>query len=245
MRQTPRLPPALVRILCAGLLAAMLPAGHARGCDLALVLAVDVSGSVDPQEYRLQMDGLAAALSDPLISEALVQAEAQLALVQWSGKSRQALSLPWTGITDFAALSAFAQRVGTAERRWRNYSTSIGEVLRFVLPLFDQVPACRRRVIDLSGDGPSNEGAAPEAVKPALATAGVTVNAIAIEASEDGLAAYFFDHVIHGPGAFVVSARSFADYPDQIRKKLLREVVKQTATHMSEPEAKSPVVDSD
>ncbi len=245
MRQMPRLPRAGARLLDATLTAAAMLGGPARGCELALVLAVDVSGSVDPREYRLQMDGLAAALNDPLISEALVRAQAQLSLVQWSGQSRQALSLPWTAIPDFDALADFVRQVETAQRPWRNYSTSIGEALRFALPLFDRVPDCRRRVIDVSGDGPSNEGEPPEAVKPALSAARVTVNAIAIEASEDDLGAYFFEHVIHGPGAFVVYAERFADYPEQIRKKLLREVVKQTATHLPEPAAQGPVIDSD
>ncbi len=210
-------------------LCSLIPGGL-RACDLALVLAVDVSGSVDPKEYRLQMDGLARALRDPLISEALVQARAEVALVQWSGTSRQVVSVPWTSIPDFAALEAFTQAVEDTSRKWRNYSTAIGELLGYVLPMFDAVPSCQRRVVDVSGDGPSNEGINPETLRSRLTAAGVTVNAIAIEASEEDLAAYFFEHVIHGPGAFVVYAARFEDYPEQIRKKLLREVVKQTAT---------------
>jgi Ca-activated chloride channel family protein len=217
-----------VILLAVSAVAALLP-GSARACDLALVLAVDVSGSVDPREYDLQMQGLALALRDPLVSEALVRAEAQVALVQWSGMSRQALTVPWTAVPDFVALEGFADAVEQSSRKWRNYSTAIGELLTFALPMFDAVPQCRRRVVDVSGDGPSNEGIAPEALRARLTAARVTVNAIAIEASEDDLAAYFFEHVIHGPGAFVVYADSYADYPREIRKKLLREVVKQTA----------------
>ena len=214
---------------CLVLVALLLLPVRGRACDLALLLAVDVSGSVDPQEYRIQMDGLAAGLRDWQVREALVSGQARLALVQWSGKSRQALSIPWTRISDDAALEGFARRIETAERPWRNYSTSIGEVLNVALPLFAEVTGCARRVIDLSGDGPSNEGVAPAALKPALRAAGVTVNAIAIEESEADLAAYFFEEVILGPGAFVVYAASFKDYPEQIRRKLLRETVKQTA----------------
>jgi len=220
-------------------LAALTP-GPARACELALVLAVDVSGSVDPREYRLQMQGLADALRDPLIGEALVQAQAQVALVQWSGKSRQALSQPWTAIPDFITLEGFARAVEGTPRRWRNFSTAIGELLTYALPMFDAVPACRRRVVDVSGDGPSNEGVAPAALRGRLDQAGITVNAIAIEASEADLAAYFFEHVIHGPGAFVVYADSFDDYPRQIRKKLLREVVKQTAALMPQTRQRGP-----
>lgn len=94
---------------------------------------------------------------------------------------------------------------------------------------FRAVPQCRRRVIDLSGDGPSNEGVAPRAVQPDLRAAGVQVNALAIEAGEPDLTAYFFEHVITGEGAFVVTARDFQEYPAQIRRKLRREVVHQAA----------------
>lgn len=201
-----------------------------QACDLALVLAVDVSGSVDPQEYRIQMDGLAAGLRDWQVRTALVEAKARLALVQWSGTSRQELSIPWTVITEDAAVEQFAAAVEAAPRPWLNYSTAIGEMLAVALPLFAQVPECTRRVVDVSGDGKSNEGRDPAHLKAALSFANVTVNAIAIEASEVDLAAYFFEHVIHGVGAFVVYAATFEVYPEQIRRKLLREVVKQTAS---------------
>lgn len=84
-------------------------------------------------------------------------------------------------------------------------------------------------MIDLSGDGVSNEGMEPDQVHKALRDAGVIVNALAIEASEPELTACFFENVITGEGAFVVSAGSFEDYPDRIRRKLLREVTHQTA----------------
>lgn len=206
-----------------------LTAGAASGCDLALALAVDVSGSVDGEEYRLQMDGLATAFRDPLISEALVRGQAQLMLVQWTGSTRHQVSIPWTMIDSFDALDDFADRVAADPRRWRNFSTAIGEALRFTLDQFPPAADCKRRLIDLSGDGFSNEGAAPRDVHAALQAAGVVVNAIAIEASEPDLTAYFFENVITGDGAFVVSAATFRDYPEKIRKKLLREITLQTA----------------
>lgn len=206
-----------------------LGAAPARACDLALIFAVDVSGSVDADEYRIQMDGLAQGLRDPVVSEALVRGRAQAMLLQWSGSSRQEVSIPWTGIGSFADLEALAQRIEAAPRPWRNYSTAIGEALMQALPQFDRVPQCARRVIDVSGDGPSNEGAPPAGFRSRLLAAGVTVNAIAIEQSEPDLTAYFFENVIQGEGAFVVTANSFEDYPQRIRRKLLREVVRQTA----------------
>ncbi|APG48358.1 DUF1194 domain-containing protein [Phaeobacter porticola] len=201
----------------------------ARACDLALVLAVDVSGSVDVEEYRTQMEGLATALRDGVVAEALVRAQARVALIQWSGSGRQDLTLDWRSTTDFRSIDQLAAEIATAPRPWRNYATGIGEALQLALAQFDQVPSCRRRVIDVSGDGPSNEGIEPIAIRGALSAAGVTVNALAIEESEPDLTAYFFEQVIHGPGAFVQTAARFEDYPQAIRKKLLREVAQQNA----------------
>ncbi|MCB1341662.1 MAG: DUF1194 domain-containing protein [Pseudooceanicola sp.] len=218
-----------MRALLLALLATPAPA-----CDLALAFAVDVSGSVSREEYRLQMDGLAAALRDAVISDALVRGKARLMLVQWTGSTRQAVTIPWAEAADFAALDAFADRVAADERRWRNYSTAIGEALSFTLGQFDPVRDCKRRLIDLSGDGISNEGAEPQAAHGALRAAGVVVNALAIEASEPDLTGYFFEHVIVGEGAFVETAPTFEAYPAKIRKKLLREITRQTAWNESE-----------
>jgi Ca-activated chloride channel family protein len=201
----------------------------AWACDLALALAVDVSGSVDSSEYRIQMDGLAAGLRDPIVSEALVRGQARVMLVQWTGESRQRVTIPWTKIDSFIALEKFADQVAQDPRVWRNFSTAIGEALEATLLRFDDVAECRRLLIDISGDGVSNEGVEPTQIHTLLKDRGVTVNAIAIEESEPDLTAYFFENVIFGEGAFVVSASGFADYPERIRKKLLREVTQQSA----------------
>ncbi len=201
----------------------------AMACDLALALAVDVSGSVDSTEYRIQMDGLAAGLRDPVVSEALVRGQARLMLVQWTGSSRQKVTIPWTRIDGFETLDGFADKVARDPRVWRNFSTAIGEALEMTVSSFDSVSDCKRHLIDISGDGVSNEGVEPSELHGMLRTRGVTVNAIAIEESEPDLTAYFFENVIVGEGAFVVSATGFADYPERIRKKLLREVTQQTA----------------
>ena len=201
----------------------------ARACDLALALAVDVSGSVDPREFQVQMLGLADALRDPVISEALVRAEAQLLLLQWTGSSRQRVTIPWTQATDFEALDRFADKVETDQRIWRNYSTAIGEALQVTAGQFSSVSACARHMIDLSGDGYSNEGIDPREVQADLRAKQITVNAIAIEESEADLTEYFFENVITGSGAFVETANSFDDYPERIRRKLLREVTLQSA----------------
>ena len=216
-------------VLLRSLAACLCMSPPAVACDLALALAVDVSGSVDTTEYRIQMDGLAAGLRDPIVSEALVRGQAQLMLVQWTGSSRQKITVPWTRIDSFDALDQFADQVANDARVWRNFSTAIGEALEMTMTHFDTVSDCKRHLIDISGDGVSNEGVEPSELHKSLRTQGVTVNAIAIEESEPDLTAYFFENVIVGEGAFVVSATGFADYPERIRKKLLREVTQQTA----------------
>lgn len=198
-----------------------------RACDLALLLAVDVSGSVDRQEYRIQMDGLALALRDGIVAEALIQQRARVSLVQWTGASRQRQTIPWTVIKTYADVLAVADRIENDPRVWRNYSTAIGEALMVSRAAFAEVTDCTRKVIDVSGDGVSNEGIPPATQRPALNADGITVNALAIETDETDLTGYFFENLITGPGAFVVTANGFVDYPEQIKRKLQRETTRQ------------------
>lgn len=199
----------------------------AIACELALLLAVDVSGSVDAQEYRIQMDGLAAALRDGVVADALVEQQAQVALIQWTGSSRQRQTVPWTALRSYTDVLALADRIEADPRIWRNYSTAIGEALEAARDAFAPVSGCTRRVIDVSGDGKSNEGAEPATRLAALRARDITVNAIAIETDQTDLTAYFFENLITGPGAFVVTADGFEDYPDQIKRKLQRETTQQ------------------
>jgi len=166
---------------------------QAQACDLALALAVDISGSVDPEEYDIQMKGLALALQDSIVSEALVRAEAAVMLVQWTGSSRQAVSVPWTRIHSFDDAKRVASLIENAPREWRNFSTAIGDALQFTVDNWENAPDCKRKVIDVSGDGID----------------------------------YFFENVIRGEGAFVVTANTFEDYPERIRQKLIRETTAQ------------------
>lgn len=202
----------------------------AQACELALVLAVDVSGSVDPDEYHLQMDGLGAALGDSAVTEALVVAQAKVMLLQWTGTSRQHVSVPWTHVTDFEAADELAARVRSVPREWRSFSTAIGEAVSSALSQFDTVPECKRWVIDVSGDGVSNEGVPPQEMKAAALRKGVTINGLAIDASETELIEYYRTNLIVGPGSFAMRASSFEDYPKRIRQKLLREITKQVAS---------------
>ncbi|MEM9012072.1 MAG: DUF1194 domain-containing protein [Pseudomonadota bacterium] len=207
----------------------LISAPPAAACDVALALAIDVSGSVNPDEYALQMDGLADALSDSAVGDALIRTRAAVTVVQWTGASRQQAVVPWRRIEDDAALSALVAEVRAVRRVWRHFSTGIGEALVFTAELFDQVGDCARRVIDVSGDGRSNEGLAPEEVKDHLAAQGFQINALAIEGSEPDLTDYFRQSVVAGRGAFVYTALGFEDYPEKIRRKLLDELTIQVS----------------
>lgn len=201
-----------------------------KACEVALALTVDISGSVDREEYALQMNGLAGALRDPTVSEALVSRKAKLMLVQWTGTSRQIISVPWRQISDYDDVEAMAEAVEKAPRAWRNFSTAIGDALTFTSAQFGKVSDCKRKVIDVSGDGYSNEGVEPLGLRNLLAEDGFTINGLAIEGSADDLTSYYRDHVIAGNGSFVMTANTFDEYPKRIKQKLFREVTNQVAS---------------
>jgi len=233
--------------MTAAILTATLFAAPALACDVALVLAIDVSGSVDAEEYRLQADGLSDALGDPVVSEALVNAKALVAVVQWSGIKRQRVSVPWTAIDTHFDVAGLREKIESAPRAFRNYSTGIGDAVSVAMDLHEAAPRqCRRKIIDVSGDGPSNEGSAPSDQHARLDAAQITVNGLAIEGSEDGIADYYRARVAHGPGAFVVVAKNYADFPRAIRKKLLLELADRFAlsTPSSSGSPRRPLADA-
>ncbi|MFY0618463.1 DUF1194 domain-containing protein [Shimia sp.] len=201
----------------------------ARACELALLLAVDVSGSIDGREYRVQMEGLAAALRDGIVVEALVQQRASVALMQWTGAGRQHVSIPWTSIEAAQDAEFLAAQVVAQPRRWNQYSTAIGDALLAAVKLLEDGPLCKRMVVDVSGDGVSNEGPDVRQGRRMVEKLGATINAVVIETSDDDLTGYFWENVITGPGAFVMTAAGFEDYPARIRQKLIREVADQVA----------------
>lgn len=198
----------------------------ATACDLALALAVDVSASISPEEYALQMGGLADALLHPEIAEALIHGQAAVMLVQWSGQTRQAVVVPWRRVRTRVELRFLSEEVRGAPRAWAHYSTAIGDAVGFTAAQFSLVPDCARRVIDVSGDGSSNEGSAPAVAREPVVRRGITINGLAIESNVRGLTRYFEEQVIGGDNAFVETAQDYEDYPRAIERKLLREVVK-------------------
>lgn len=206
---------------------ACLTAWPASACETALLLAIDVSGSIDGGDYRLQAEGLAAALADPVVADALVEGQVALAVVQWSGADQQALALPWERMLSANAVATFAARAAAMPRVFKGSDTAVGEGLFFSLTQFAFVPDCRRRVVDVSGDGQENAGFTDAKARTAAVAAGVTVNAIAIE--EPGPAfpiTSYFTRWIVTPEGFVVTARGLQDYAETLRLKLLRELEK-------------------
>ncbi len=208
-------------------LSGCLLASPSASCDTALLLAVDVSGSISGEEYRLQMQGLADALSDPKVIAALVLGQDRVAIVHWSGARNQRLSLDWTQITSAGDVQDLAALVRQIRRPLDHTDTAIGQALHFSLDQFARVPDCQRHVIDLSGDGAENAGFTLPDARARLAGTPVILNAIAIETTESSfdLTEYFRNEVIL-PGGFVMTAEGLQDYPRAIRAKLLRELMK-------------------
>ena len=192
-------------------------------CGAALILTIDVSNSVDPAEYRIQVDGMAAALRNPDIVEAMVSQEAAIAVVQWSGKDKQELSIPWTRIRTSLDAARLATAAQLTTRAFTLSDTAPAEAIRFALPLFADVPDCKTKVIDVSGDGTPNAGTDIRNARNLAERMGVTINGIAIESL--GLAiTNFYKRALITRDGFVITARTHREYPDAIRRKILREL---------------------
>lgn len=213
-------------------LACALPAQGA--CRLALSLGLDVSGSVDETEYALQMNGLASALLNPEVQDALLSfpgAPVRLHVFKWAGYDNQGIVLRWVEIDSPERIAEIADLLRHSPRTPMSPATGIGAALRFGAAALAQQPGCDRRTLDLSGDGISNSGTRPRDV----ATPGITVNGLVIgsaprnaEDSRDAgtgqLAAYYRAEVIRGPDPFVEVAAGFADFEAAMTRKLLKEL---------------------
>lgn len=199
----------------------------ARACQTALVLAIDVSGSIDRAEYALQVQGLADALRDPEVADILVQGQVALAVVQWSGAGQQALVLPWQRMLSQGAVASFEVRARAMPRAFFASDTAVGQAIAFSAAQFAAVPDCRRRVIDMSGDGPENAGFTVARARADAVAAGIMINAIAIEDAGPGEPVTgFYRRFVISPQGFVMTARTLGDYPRALRAKLIRELVR-------------------
>lgn len=217
-------------LMVAGALCGLLtcaPTGAARACDTALVLAIDVSGSISMNEYTLQMQGLADALADPAVVQAIVQGQDALAILHWSGANRQVVALDWQTPASAGEVAALAQVIRGIERPDTYTSTAIGQGITAALALLAKAPPCGARVIDVSGDGKENDGMTLPQARAAAVAAGVAVNGVAIEVSNgtNALTDYYLQNVV-SPDGFVITARGLKDYPRAIHQKLLRELTR-------------------
>ncbi|WP_333714860.1 DUF1194 domain-containing protein [Yoonia sp.] len=194
-----------------------------RACETALVLTIDVSNSVDVAEYRLQVDGLADALEDPEIRDALVQTGTAIAVVQWSGVDKQAVSIPWTQVRTALDVMRLSAEARALERAFVLSDTAPAEAIHFSLDLLRSAPPCARQVIDISGDGTANAGTDVRLARNAAQRAGVTINGIAIESMGLAITNFYRDSVITRDG-FVMTARQHREYPQTLRAKILREI---------------------
>lgn len=195
--------------------------------DLELVLAIDSSGSVDFAEFELQAGGIARAFRDAEVIEAIMGAAPNgiaVSVIQWSGRHQHLAVVDWTKVTDASSAKALAAMI-EATGRVLIGETAIADALRFATDRFAYNPfQGARRIIDLSGDGPTNAGGDPDPIRDAAVRAGITINGLAILNESPTLDRYYAEHVIGGPDAFVVTARDYGDFARAIRLKLLKEI---------------------
>jgi hypothetical protein len=206
------------------------PAGaqERRAVDLELALLVDVSSSVNDQEFRLQADGLAAAFRAPAVRSALrrlARRGVAVSVIQWANHANQRTSVDWTLLRGDADALRLATRIEVMPRLDHRGHTAIGSALGFALEALETNRfAGLRRVIDVSGDGRANDGAPLHAMRDRALDRGVTVNGLAILNELPHLDRYFRKYLIGGAGSFVMVARDYGDFAAAMTRKLLREI---------------------
>jgi len=217
------------------------PVRAAEAVDLELVLAVDVSGSVDPVEARLQRKGYADAFRDPRVIRAIAGgALGRIAVVyvEWAGVDFQGVAIDWTVIADAASAGAFADRIAQlAPRTWR--WTSLSGAIDFSVPLFARnAYEAERKVIDISGDGRNNSGRPAAEARDDAVAQGIVINGLPImndrenfgSPPDPNLDVWYEANVIGGPGSFLVVAENFGTFSEAIVRKLLLEIALDPAT---------------
>lgn len=229
----------MVRVLhCLLLFAALTTSAAAQqrtDVDLELVLAVDVSLSMDYEELRLQREGYAAALRDPEVHRAIrggLTGRIAVTYVEWAGFGSTRVLVPWTLVDGPAAANGVAEIIAnTPTIRLRR--TSISGALLTSLELFDRSPfQARRRVIDISGDGPNNEGPQVVATRDEVLARGIVINGLPVMISRqqsgwfdiENLHEYYEDCVIGGAGAFMIPVTEREAFARAIRTKLILEI---------------------
>jgi len=232
------------RLLCALLLIAISAApagaaGAAERVDLLLVLAADVSRSVDAEKFELQRKGYAAAITDRRVLEAIAGGREQRVAVlymDWSGLLSQKVVIDWSIIDGPQTAQTFAERLLEAPRAFADH-TSISAGINFaVVQFFRAAYTAGRRAVDISGDGTNNDGREVTEARDAAVAREITINGLVIPSDHPlpwnpehtnppgGLAAYYRANVVGGPGAFVMQAKDFNSFGEAIIKKLIAEI---------------------
>jgi len=195
--------------------------------DLALVLAVDCSFSVDSVEFRLQMEGLGRAFLNPAIQKAIrggTRQKIAVTAIQWSDIDNQMVIIPWTIVAGDADANELGVTMARMPRRLAEGGTAIGNALLFSAALFAAAPAAERRVIDISSDGRNNMGPPVNAARDEIVARGITINALPILNEWPTLDIYFENQVVGGRDHFVLPANDYEAYSEAIFRKLLREI---------------------
>ena len=232
----------LTSLVSAAILAAILVPVAARAAedvDLLLVLAVDVSRSIDATKFQLQREGYAAAVADPHVLDAIRTGRTGrigLTFVEWSGVGAQKVVIDWTTIGGADSAKGFGDRLLEAPRSFAD-RTSISGAIEFAMGQFDKAPfAAARRTIDVSGDGTNNAGRDVAALRDEAVAKGITINGLVILSDNPmswnpdhtnppgGLANYYRNNVVGGPSAFVMVAENFNSFGQAIVKKMIAEV---------------------
>ncbi len=198
----------------------------AMSCGVALLLAIDVSFSIDTAEYNLQASGMASALHQQDVQLAIGASPGgvAMAVIQWSGGDEQFLALTWTLLSSPTDIDNFASNIATMPRAFTG-DTAPGSALEYGIALHDANPwHCLRRVIDLSGDGSQNSGVDTGLASYAAAKSDVTVNGLAILGSDRNIEQFFLQNVVRGPNSFLEITSGFNDFERVFHKKLLREL---------------------
>ena len=211
----------------------------AESVDLELILAVDVSGSIDPEEARLQREGYISAFGDPRVMEAIKQGyNGRIAVLyfEWAGLGYNRLLADWTIIHDADSLAAF-QAILMGNPPERMPRTSISQAIDYAMPQFERSGyVAKRRVLDISGDGPNNWGRSVTEARDQAVAAGITINGLPIINDRpsyglpqtSNLDLYYTDCVIGGPSSFVIVAKGFEDFDRAVRRKLILEIAGRT-----------------
>jgi hypothetical protein len=216
--------------------------------DIELVIAVDVSYSMDLDELAVQREGYAQAIVSKEFLQAMKSGPTSKVAVtyfEWSASSDQKIIIPWRVIDGPESADAVASEIMKAPVR-RGSRTSISGAINFAMPLFEENPyRGLRRVIDISGDGPNNSGEPVTGPRAAALEKGITINGLPIMVKEpsyatmdiDNLDFYYEDCVIGGPGSFVVAIKDREKFKEAIRTKLILEVAGRTPEHRIVPVA--------